>query len=144
MANHAVAEMGSWEQLKDYKFEHPKLERPARGKVFLGPLLQLTGMEVSLNCLPPGAGMPFQHKHREHEELYLFVRGTGQFLIDGTVVPVREGTAIRVAPEGARAWRNDSKENLYYVVIQAPAGGFKAGPISDGVPVAGPVPWPNE
>jgi mannose-6-phosphate isomerase-like protein (cupin superfamily) len=140
---YSVADMGPWEKLPDHAFQHPKFERPARGKVFLRPLLELTGMEVSLNCVPPGRGIPFLHRHREHEELYLFVRGTGQFQVDGQVFPVREGTAVRVAPSATRAFRNDSKENLYFLVVQAPANSFQGDSISDGVPVEGAVSWPD-
>jgi len=45
---------------------------------------------------------------------------------------VKEGTVIRVAPEGVRTWRNDSSEDLYFIVIQAKAGSYSGKEISDG------------
>ena len=54
----------------------------------------------------------------------------------------QEGTALRVAPDGARTWRNNSTEDLYYVVIQAKADTMKDGPIGDGMLVKEPINWP--
>ena len=137
----AAAEAGAWKDLGGQGFVHPKIG-PVRGKVFLQKALGLTSMEVSLNLLPPGAGLPFYHRHREHEELYVFVGGCGQFQVDGRTLDVREGTVIRVSPEGERTWRNNSTENLYYVVVQARAGSVAAEATTDGVGVERPVVWP--
>ncbi len=115
--NFTVAHIGKWTYLDKYIFKHPKLPGAFTGKLFLKNELKLTGTEVSLNKLPPGAQIPFYHKHKENEELYLFIKGKGQFQIDGEVVDVREGTVIRVAPDGVRTWRNNSSEDLYCIVI---------------------------
>ena len=87
--------------------------------------------------------MPFHHKDQEHEELYLFIKGKGQFQIDGEVVDVREGTAIRVAPDGVRIWRNNSSEDLYFAVIQAKAKSLSGEDISDGIGVGNRIEWPE-
>jgi mannose-6-phosphate isomerase-like protein (cupin superfamily) len=139
--NFTVAHIGKWANLDRYSFRHPKLPKPYPGKLFLKKELKLTGMEVSLNKLPPGTQMPFYHKHQENEELYLFIKGKGQFQIDGEVVDVHEGTAIRVAPEGVRTWRNNSSEDLYFVVVQAKAQSLSGEDISDGIGVEGRVEW---
>ncbi|HNH35591.1 MAG TPA: cupin domain-containing protein, partial [Rhodocyclaceae bacterium] len=112
------------------------------GKFFLHPVLGLTGMEVSINCLPAGAKVPFYHAHRRHEELYLFLRGRGQFQVDGEVIEIREGTVIRVSTPGERTWRNNSSEDLHYIVIQAPEGGLASPGTEDGVAVQRKVAWP--
>ena len=114
------------------------------GKVFLKELLGLTGMEISFGVLPAHKSVPFLHKHRENEEVYLFLKGRGQMLIDGEVLDVEEGTAVRVSPDGARSWRNTSSEDLFYVVIQAKEGSLTAWTLSDGVDVPGKVEWPEE
>jgi mannose-6-phosphate isomerase-like protein (cupin superfamily) len=137
----AAAEAGAWKDLREQGFVHPKLG-PVKGKLFLQKALGLTSMEVSLNLLPPGAGLPFYHRHREHEELYVFVGGRGQFQVDDQTLDVREGTVIRVSPEGERTWRNNSTENLYYVVVQARAGSITADATADGASVERPVVWP--
>jgi mannose-6-phosphate isomerase-like protein (cupin superfamily) len=142
--NYTAGKVGRLDELDQYEFLHPKLRRPARGKLFLKQPLGLTGMELSLNKLPAGAAVPFLHRHKAHEELYLFVRGKGEFQVDGEVIPIEEGTAIRISPEGARAYRNNSTEDLYYVCIQARNGSMpdaEAG--SDGAAVEGKPSWPS-
>lgn len=136
-----AAETGALRDLAQHSHSHPKLGA-IRGKLFLRKVLGLTSMEASLGVMPPGGGLPFLHRHREHEELYLFVGGKGQFQVDGQVIDVTEGTVIRVAPEGARTWRNNSTEPLTYICIQAAAGTVRGDATSDGVGVDKPVEWP--
>lgn len=114
---------------------------PAPGKYFLKDRLELTGMEVSLNQLPEGGSIPFYHTHRENEELYLFTGGRGQFQVDGQIFDVKEGTAIRVSPEGERTLRNNGIGDLFFIVIQAQAGSLKQWVMTDGVILDKPVTW---
>ena len=142
-SHYTVAELGVPEAWKGYTAEVaslPGVQVP--GKFFLHPVLGLTGMEVSVNCLPAGAKVPFYHAHRRHEELYLFLRGRGQFQVDGEVIEIREGTVIRVSTPGERTWRNNSSEDLHYIVIQAPEGGLASPGTEDGVAVQRKVAWP--
>jgi len=136
----AAADVGPWRDLDRHAHPHPKLG-PIRGKVFLKEVLGLTSMEASLGKMGPGASLPFFHRHVEHEELYIFVGGRGQFYVDDDVIEVREGTVIRVSPEGARTSRNNSTEELYYICIQAAAGSVKGDATSDGRGVDKPVVW---
>lgn len=141
MGNATRFEAGPASNWNQWGFQHPKLSKPAPGKLFLGERLGLDGMEVSLNTLPPGAGMPFLHRHRRHEEVYVFLSGEGEFQVDGESFPVVAGSTVRVAPAGARAWRNTGTEPLVYVVIQAVAGSLEQHTIDDGEPVDRPVVW---
>jgi uncharacterized cupin superfamily protein len=109
-------------------------------KLFIGQALGFSSMEVSLNRLAPGTGSPFMHQHREHEELYLFLKGTGQFLIDGTVIPVGPGTLIRVEPEARRAWRNNGDADLEFIVVQANRHSLTG---NDGIRLDEQAPWPD-
>ena len=142
--NYSMFEIGALENIDQYSFSAQVLPSAIKGKKFLKEEMALTGMEVSFNKFPPGAAMPFYHKHQEHEELYLFLKGRGQFQIDGQVIDVKEGTAIRVTPAGVRAWRNNSDQDLYYVVIQAKANSLPKGTIEDGMAVDQKVTWKNE
>lgn len=141
--NFTLAHIGRWIDLDKYTFKHPKLPGAYPGKLFLKKVLRLTGMEVSLNKLARGTQIPFYHKHQEHEEIYLFIKGNGQFQIDGEIIDVREGTVIRVAPNGVRTWRNNSSEDLFFVVIQAKEGSLSGENISDGLGVGRGVEWPD-
>jgi len=136
-SNYSIAQAGEWPQLRGHIFNHPLIGK-VPGKLFLKDPLRLTGMEVSLGVIPAGHGTPFLHAHRQNEELYIFVKGRGQFIVDGEVLEVREGTIVRVAPAGARAWRNTSAEDLYYIVVQAKAGTLANGTITDGMEIPGP------
>ncbi len=136
-----AADAGAWLELGQHGFTHPRAG-DVRGKLFLKQPLGLTSMEASLGIMPPGAGLPFLHRHREHEELYIFVGGKGQFQVDGKTFDVREGSVVRVAPEGARSWRNNSTEPLTYICIQAAKGSVKGDMTSDGMAVKEPLVWP--
>jgi mannose-6-phosphate isomerase-like protein (cupin superfamily) len=99
-------------------------------------------MEVSFNSVPPHAAIPFYHRHNANEELYLILSGRGEMQVDGETFAVSEGSAVRVAPSGKRAWRNNSNGPLVFVVIQARAGTLPQSDISDGEVVPGDVVWP--
>ncbi|MBP1967683.1 cupin domain-containing protein [Paenibacillus aceris] len=112
------------------------------GKYYLKDRLGLTGMEVSLNQLPMGGAVPFYHKHRENEELYLFTGGRGQFQVDGHIFEVKEGTAVRVSPEGERTLRNIGTEDLFFVVVQVQTSSLRQWEKTDAVIPDKPVDWP--
>ncbi len=134
--------LGPLAQLDQYTYKHPALPRETEGKVFLNQLLGLTSSEISINKLPPRTLMPFYHKHRLNEEIYLFLKGEGEFQIDDKVLSIREGTVVRVSQEGARCWRNTSEtEDLYYVVVQARAGTYEGDTVADGVGIQKRVSW---
>ena len=140
--NFTVGDIGEWGELNNYTFTHPNLPAAVPRKLFLKKELGLTGMEVSLNKTLPGEGVPFYHGHKANEELYIFIKGKGQFQIDGEVIDVSEGTVIRVAPDGVRAWRNNSSEELYFIVTQAKSDSFPGSTIADGKGARAPVNWP--
>ena len=137
----AAFDAGAWKDLGAHVFDHPRLG-PVPGKLFLKDLLGLTGMEVSLGRLPAGVSVPFHHRHREHEELYIVVQGRGQIQVDGRVIDVREGSVVRIAPGGVHAWRSAPDEALVYLVVQAKDRSWPASTIEDGEPLADPVRWP--
>ena len=144
-AHFTAADLGDLAGLNHFKFSHPALPFEVEGKVFLNSLLGLTSSEISLNKLPPATSMPFHHTHTHNEEIYIFVKGKGEFQIDEHIFPVREGSVVRVAPAGVRCWRNLSAEPLYYIVVQAPAGGYHGrNTINDGKAVEKPVLWESQ
>jgi uncharacterized cupin superfamily protein len=120
-------------------------ERPngasTQGKAFLRSRLGLTGLEVSVNALPPGQSYGFSHAHKQNEELYLFLTGTGEMLLDGRIVPVGPGTAMRLAPAVFRCWRNTGAEPLTCVVVQAKAGSLEQATHGDGILASEPPRW---
>ena len=59
---------------------------------------------VSRFTYAPGAPMPFGHRHREQEEVYVIVGGSGRAKLDDEIVDVAEWDVIRVAPGVMRAF----------------------------------------
>jgi len=110
------------------------------GKHFIGSDLGLTGCEVSLNRLPAGKGMPFVHSHKKNEEVYIVLRGSGTFHVDGKEFPVSEGSIVRVAPAGERAWKA-GEEDLYFICIQAEAGSLHQATREDGNRLSSKASW---
>jgi mannose-6-phosphate isomerase-like protein (cupin superfamily) len=52
----------------------------------------------------PGLRAPFGHRHREQEEAYIVVAGSGQVLLDGEVVELKQWDVVRVGPPVIRAF----------------------------------------
>jgi quercetin dioxygenase-like cupin family protein len=52
----------------------------------------------------PDFRSPGGHRHREQEEAYLVVSGSGRVLLDGEVFELREWDLVRVSPEVVRAF----------------------------------------
>ena len=106
-----------------------------KGKVFTGAALKATGMEMSLQTMAPDEASPFMHAHKRHEELYMIVKGEGEFTVDGETIQVSEGSLVRVAPAGKRAMRNTGKDNMVVMCIQYMADSFGASdtPAEDGI-----------
>lgn len=123
--NYSAEHIGPFEELlnKDFMGFH--------GKYFIGKELGLTGCEVSLNRLPAGKFMPFIHSHKKNEELYIVLRGSGLFYVDGDEFPIQEGSLVRVAPEGERGWKAGD-EDLYFICIQAEADSLTQATLEDG------------
>ena len=123
--NYSVEHIGPFEELLQRDFLGFK------GKYMIGQELGMTGSEVSLNRLPAGKGMPFVHSHKKNEELYIVLKGSGTFYMDGEEFPIQEGSLIRVAPDGERAWKAGT-EDLYFICIQAEAGSLTQATLEDG------------
>lgn len=139
-ANYGAADFGKLCDLGGYLLElGPEVKIP--GKVFGGAAVGATGAEFSLQSFAPGTGTGFLHTHRNHEELYFFLGGEGEFQVDGEVFAVREGSVVRVAPAGRRSVRNNGAEPLVMLCVQYRGATFTAEDAADGEILAGPVEW---
>jgi mannose-6-phosphate isomerase-like protein (cupin superfamily) len=102
-------------------------------RVVLRDTLSLTGAEISANRIPAGKASPFSHSHKRNEEIYLFIGGKGFFWLDGTIIPVKEGSAVRVSPGCVRALKADESESLSYFCIQVDEGSLVQATREDGI-----------
>jgi quercetin dioxygenase-like cupin family protein len=74
---------------------------------------------VSLFRYAPNVRSPMGHKHREQEEAYLVVAGSGQILLDGEVSDLRQWDLVRVSPEVVRAFAS-GPDGLEVVAVGGP------------------------
>jgi quercetin dioxygenase-like cupin family protein len=66
--------------------------------------LQSRDLGVSLFRYAPNVRSPFAHSHREQEEAYLVVAGSGRVLLDDEVHELAQWDLMRVSPEVVRAF----------------------------------------
>ena len=138
--NFTAINLGRLGDLDNYVLElTPDVKIP--GKVFGGNAVGATGAEFSFQTFAPGTETGFLHTHKNHEELYFFLSGEGEFQVDGTVFPVTEGSVVRVAPAGRRSVRNNGTAPLVMLCIQYKAGSFTEADAADGDIIGGPVEW---
>ena len=129
--NFGAINLGRLADVKDYVLQlGPDIKVP--GKVFGGQAVGATGGEFSFQVFSPGQETGFLHTHKNHEELYFFLSGNGEFQVDGKVFPVEEGSVVRVAPEGRRSVRNNGAEPLVMLCVQYRGNTFTAEDATDG------------
>lgn len=139
--NYSAVTVGEMNKLNEHVLTFaPGVEIP--GKVFVGSALQTTGCDMSFQMFPVGSESGFLHTHKQNEEVYIFIKGEGEFQVDGTVFPIAEGSVVRVSPNGKRSVRNNGKEPLIMICIQYRAG-ESVGSVnaSDGQIIEGKVNW---
>lgn len=101
------------------------------GKVFLKDALQLTSCEISVNTMPAGTKLPFNHKHKQNEEVYIFLSGTGTMTLDSEQIALQEGTCIKVLPTVSRTM--EAKTDLQYICVQAKRNSLEQWGLTDAV-----------
>ncbi len=131
--NYAAVNVGKMNEIIEHELPMGP-DVTIKGKVFAGQAVGATGSELSFQTLVPGQDSGFLHTHKTHEELYIILKGEGHYQVDGEVFPVSEGAIIRVSPEGKRALKNTSNENLTMLCIQYKANSFTEAdsPMTDG------------
>lgn len=92
------------------------------GKLFVKDAVGATSCEISFGTLPSGAAVPFFHSHKDNEENYIILSGSGKFQVDGEVFDIAEGSVIRVATNCDRNIKCTSAQPMTYICIQAKEG----------------------
>jgi mannose-6-phosphate isomerase-like protein (cupin superfamily) len=79
---------------------------------------------VSYFSAPPNFRSPFGHSHREQEEAYVIVSGSGRMRLDDEVIELKPWDVVRVAPKVVRAFES-GPEGLVYIAVgnDRPEGG---------------------
>jgi quercetin dioxygenase-like cupin family protein len=83
----------------------------------------------------PGFRSTMGHRHREQEEAYLVIFGSGEMMLDGDVIELGQWDLVRVAPTTVRAFAA-GPDGMEIIAVGGPKpeGG-------DGEP--GEVAWPD-
>jgi mannose-6-phosphate isomerase-like protein (cupin superfamily) len=79
----------------------------------------------------PNLRNPGAHSHREQEEAYVVVSGSGRVLLDGEVRDIKQWDVVRVAPEVVRAFES-GPDGLELIAIGGPKPEGGDGVRSDG------------
>jgi quercetin dioxygenase-like cupin family protein len=65
--------------------------------------LDSTHLGISYFRYAPGVRSPMAHSHREQEEAYVVVNGSGRIRLDDDVHELRQWDVVRVSPQTVRA-----------------------------------------
>jgi quercetin dioxygenase-like cupin family protein len=102
---------------------------------FSRKFLDSRDLGVSLFSYAPGTRNPGGHSHREQEEAYVVVAGSGRVRLDDELHDIRPWDVIRVAPEVVRAFEAGA-DGLQLVAVGGPKPEGGDGVRSD-------APWPD-
>jgi mannose-6-phosphate isomerase-like protein (cupin superfamily) len=78
--------------------------------------LELEPSGLCYQRVPPGCRFPYGHTHKEQEEVYVVVRGSGRM---NEIVEVKEWDVVRVPPGTWRGYESGS-QGLEILVFGAP------------------------
>ena len=81
--------------------------------------LELEQSGLSYQRIPPDYRFPYGHTHKEQEEVYVVVRGSGRMKLDDEIVEVKEWDVVRVPPGTWRGYEGGT-EGLEILVFGAP------------------------
>ena len=131
-AFYTAVNLGDLDDIMDYSLVHPVNKRLIEGKVFLMDPTNATGTEISFNSLSPHSEQPYFHIHRKNEETYIIIKGFGFFQVDEDCFKIKEGSVIRVAPQGKRGICNSSDETMIYMCVQSKENSLEEYSTKDG------------
>ena len=121
MKNYKKAELGKISNLINLE----------NGKAFLHDALELTSCEISVNTVPKGFKVPFNHKHKQNEEIYIVLKGERVITVDGESLMIKEGSAVKILPEASRTIENTGDNEFEFICIQAKANSLEQHGLGD-------------
>lgn len=100
--------------MKNYK----KVSVENAPRVELHDQLELTGAEISYNTIDALGCVPFIHSHKQNEEIYYILSGSGKAIIDNDEIDLVAGDFIKISPNGARQFFASKENSISYICIQ--------------------------
>lgn len=93
--------------------------------------LEMEKAGVSYQRVAPNFRIPFGHKHKEQEEVYVCIGGGGRMKLEDEVVDVKQWDAVRVASDTMRCFEA-GPDGAEFIAIGAPNTGPGDGDIVQG------------
>ena len=87
-------------------------------RVELHDKLRLTGAEISINTISTGECVPFLHSHKQNEEIYYILSGSGKVIIDNEEINLVTGDWLRISPIAERQFFASKDNPISYICIQ--------------------------
>ena len=84
--------------------------------------LDLENAGVSYQRLAPNFRVPFGHKHKQQEEIYVLVSGSARMKLDDEVIDLKQWDAVRVPKETMRSFEG-GPDGAELIAIGAPNTG---------------------
>ena len=99
----------------------------------LHEVLTLTGAEISVNTLAAGTSVPFVHYHKNNEEIYSILSGSGKVMIDNKEIALTAGDWLKISPIARRQFFADMNTPITYVCIQVKENSLETYTMTDAV-----------
>jgi mannose-6-phosphate isomerase-like protein (cupin superfamily) len=80
----------------------------------------ITQCSLAEELLPPGCAVR-PHHHRETEEIYYVLEGSGEMTVGGETAPVAAGDAIFIPRDAVHTLRNTGEVAMRIVLVCGPA-----------------------
>jgi uncharacterized cupin superfamily protein len=109
--------------LKEVEDQAPKFDMSPQMEMRMARVaLGLENSGVSYQRLAPGFRLPFGHKHRNQEEVYVLVGGSARIKLEDEVVDLKPFDAVRVPKDTMRGFEA-GPEGAEFIAIGAPNTG---------------------
>jgi mannose-6-phosphate isomerase-like protein (cupin superfamily) len=83
-------------------------------------LVKGEGLSVIQERVPPGESEK-RHRHVKARQFFYILKGEAAMELDGVLLPLGAGQGIEVPPGAVHKFRNDSVEDVEFLVISSPA-----------------------
>jgi mannose-6-phosphate isomerase-like protein (cupin superfamily) len=84
--------------------------------------LEMENAGISYLRIGPGFRMPFGHKHKQQEEVYVLVKGSAKIKIEDDVHELKQWDAVRLHRDTMRSFEG-GPEGAEFIAIGAPNTG---------------------
>lgn len=87
-------------------------------RIELHDKLKLTGAEISINTISAGECVPFIHFHKQNEEIYYIISGSGKAIIDNEEINLVTGDWLKISSIAERQFFASKDNSISYICIQ--------------------------